>query len=152
MNKNVKTALTVIAIPVLSYLLLGMIFMVDAVYQNLINRLFPPSYNMDVKWFPPSKHILFLVLILVISIFIFRAKKLKEFYKAVYSSVPTGFLLATAGLSLYRWPAAQYSVCVLLYAAIILYLIKTKRSWMYFYSVSAVALSLLLMTVFGVEI
>jgi len=152
MNKNVKTALTVIAIPVLSYLLLGLTFIVDAVFQNLINRLFSPSYNMDVKWFPPSKHILFFVLILVISIFIFRTKKLKDFYKAVYSSVPTGVLLATAGLSLYRWPVAQYSVCALLYAAVIFYLIKTKRSWMYFYAVSAVALTLLLMTVFGVEI
>lgn len=147
-----KTALTVVAIPVLSYILLGLAFLVDAVFQNLINRFFLPSYDVDVKWFPPSKHILFLVLILIISIFILRAKKFKDFYKAVYSSVPTGVLFATVGLSLYRWAAVQYSVCVLIYAFIILYLFKTKRSWMYFYAVSAVALTLLLMNIFGVEI
>lgn len=152
MNKNVKTALTVVAIPVLSYLLLVLTFIVDAAFQHLIDRFFPPTYNMESNWLPPSKHIMFLVLVLIISFFILRAKKLKDFYKAVYSSVPTGVLLATAGLSLYSWPAVQYSVCVLIYAVIIFYLFKTKRSWMYFYAVSAVALSLLLMTVFGVEI
>lgn len=152
MNKNVKIALTALAIPVLSYFLLTLTFLVDAGFQHLIDRLFQPTYSAETNWLPPSKHIMFLVLILVISFFILRAKKLKDFYKAVYSSVPTGFLLATAGLSLYRWPAVQYSVCVLIYAVILFYLFKTKRSWMYFYAVSAVALSLLLMNAFGVEI
>jgi hypothetical protein len=152
MNKKVRNVLTVLAIPVLSYLLLSLTFLVDALFQNLINLLIPHSITIDANWIPPIKHTLFLVLILLISFFILRAKKIKDFYKAVYLSVPTGFLLATAGLSLYRWPVVQYSVCALLYAAVILYLIKTKRSWMYFYSVSAVALSLLMMTVFGVEI
>ncbi|MEI6578783.1 MAG: hypothetical protein WCN92_04890 [Eubacteriales bacterium] len=152
MDKSVKTILTGIAIPVFGLALLGLTFLLDAQFQNLIDRFFPHSYNMNVNWFPPFKHILFLVLIMTVSFFILKAKKLKDFYKAVYSTVPTAVLLATAGLSLYGWPIVQYSVCVLIYAAIILYSLKTKKSWMYGYAVTLVALTLLIMVVAGVEI
>lgn len=146
-----KNVLTFIAIPVVGYILLLLTFMLDALFQMAINRFLPFNYNMTVYWLPISKHILFAAIILIIALFVFKSK-LKDLYKAVFASVPTAVILITEGIFLYRWPAVEYSICLLTYGIIIFYIYKTKRSWIYYYSVSWVALALLVMAISGVEI
>lgn len=146
-----KNVLTFIAIPAAGYILLLLTFMLDALFQMAINRFFPLNYNMTVYWLPISKHILFAVIILILALLVFKSK-LKDSYKAVFAAVPTAVILITEGIFLYRWPAVEYIICPLTYGIIIFYLYKTRKSWIYYYSVSWVALALLVMAITGVEI
>lgn len=152
MNKNLKTALTVVAVPVFGFILLNLTFILDAGYQFLINRFFPHNYDMEISWFPPAKHASFVVIILVISFFVFRAKKLKDIYKAIYACVPTAVTLVTVGMFLNHWQILVYIVSAVIYAAIILFLFLKKKPWVYWYSVTLTAAVLLIMAVTGVEI
>lgn len=152
MNRKLKTAFTVVVVPVVGFILLGLTFILDAGYQFLINRFFPHNYDMDVSWFPPIKHLTFFVIVLVVSYFIFKAKKLKDIYKAVYACVPTAVILVSVGIFLYEWQMLVYGLSALIYAAIILYLILKKKPWFYWYSVTWTAAVLLIMAVTGTEI
>jgi len=152
MNGKLKTVLTVAAVPVFGFILLNLTFMFDYGYQSLINRFFPHNYDMDVSWFPPAKHISFVVVILVISFFIFRAKKLKDIYKAIYACVPAAVVLVTIGMFLNHRQILVYIVSAAVYAAIMLYLFLKKKPWVYWYSVTLTAAVLLIMAVTGVEI
>lgn len=106
---------------------------------------------MTTQWFPISKHILFVMIIALISWFVFKSK-LKELHKAIYSTVPTAVILVTGGMFLYRWPIISYIVGVLIYGIIIFYLYKTKKSWLFYYAVTWVALVLLIMGILGIDI
>lgn len=150
-NLNMKRTLTLIAIPVLGLMLLNLSFMFDFLFQSIIDKFFPVDYNMTSQWYPRSKHIFFVVIIAVISWFIFKSK-LKELYKAIYTTVPTALILVTMGMFLGRWPMVAYAVGSLFYGTIIFYLYKTKKSWLFYYAVTLVTLALLIMCILRVDI
>lgn len=154
MNDNLKKILTFISVPVAGYILLMLTFVLDFLFQSILNRFFSAYYNnnMTIHWFPASKHLWFAVIIVIISWFIFKSKKLKELYKAVYAVVPTAVVLVTVGIFLYKWPAVAYTAGVLIYGTIIFYLYKNKKSWVFYYSVTLVAIVLLIMSILGIDI
>ena len=136
-------------------MLLGFMFLLDFLFQSLVDgvvRFFTPDdFNMAWHWFPPTKHAMFVVVIGLISWPIFRSK-LHTLYKAIYMTVPLAVVFVTAGIFLYRWPVLPYLVGALLTAGVLFYLYRTKRPWLYFYTVILVALSLMILTLLGVEI
>lgn len=125
--------------------------MFDFLIQSLIDLFFPSDYNMNIQWFPLSKHILFVMIIALISWFVFKSK-LKKLHKAIYSTVPTAVILVTVGMFFYQWPIISYIVGILIYGIIIFYLYKTKKSWLFYYAVTWVVLVLLIMSIFRIDI
>lgn len=146
-----KRIFTLIAIPILGYILLNLTFIFDFLFQSMLDKFFPIDYNMTCAWFPMGKHILFMVIIALISWFILKSN-LKELYKAIYSAVPTAVILVTVGMFLYHWPIIEYVVSMLILGIIIFYLYKTKKSWIFYYAVTWVALGLLVMSILGMDI
>ncbi len=154
-NPVVKNILSALAVAVFGFLLLTLAFIFDALFQGLIDlivRIFTQvDLNMSLQWFPPIKHALFVVVILLISWFVFRSK-LKVLYKAIYMTVPVAVVLATVGMFLSNWPIVSYSVGALLCLGTLYYFYKTKQPWLYYYTVILVGIVLAIFTATGGEI
>jgi hypothetical protein len=154
-NHHVKDILSVAAVAGFGFVLLGLTFLCDFLFQSLVNsvlRLFTPfDSHMDWDWFPTARHAMFMVIVCLISRPILRSK-LGMLYKAIYMTVPVAVILATIGIFLYRWPPVPYLVGGLFTAGVMLYLHRTKQPWLYYFSVIMVALCLMVFTVLGGEI
>jgi len=102
-------------------------------------------------WYPSVKHATFVVVIGLISLPIFRSK-LNTLYKAIYMTVPLTVVFVTLGMFLYRWPVAVYSLCSLFSISVLYYFYRTKRPWLYYYTLILVDLTMLLVDLLGIEI
>jgi len=151
----VKNILSAIAVAIFGLILLNLTFIFDALYQGLIRRIVGLFISLDpdmrLYWFPPLMHGSFVVIIGLISWFVFRSK-LKMLYKAVYMTVPVAVVLVTLGIFLYGWPIVLYSVGSLLCICTLYYFFRTKQPWLYYYTVVLVGLTLAIYTLLGGEI
>lgn len=100
---------------------------------------------------PIIRHVVFLVIIGLISWFVFRSR-LPKIAKATYMAVPTAVVLVTVGILLYPWPVLPYLVGAVLTISVLFYFYRTKRPWLYYYNVVLVALVLMIFTLTGGEI
>ena len=154
-NRHVKNILSAVAVAVFGFVLLGLTFLFDFLFQSLLDRVVrfftPDDFNMTWYWFPPAKHAMFMVIIGLISWPIFRSK-LGSLYKAIYMTVPLAVVFATIGILLYHWPVLPYLVGGLFAIGVLFYLYRTKQPWLYLYTVILVALSLMIFTLLGGEI
>lgn len=150
-----KNILSAVAVAGFGYVLLGLTFFFDFLFQSLVDgiiKLFTSvDFNMTWHWFPPVKHAVFVVIIGLISWSIFRSK-LGALYKAIYMTVPLAVVFVTLGIFFYRWPVAAYSLCSLFGVGVLYYFYRTKQPWLYYYTVILVGLALLLAGLLGVEI
>lgn len=151
----VKGILSILAVTVIGFFLLNVAFLFDFLFQSVINAivgLFTPlNYDMTLYWYPPLKHGLFVVLIGLISWYVFRSK-LCTLCKAIYLVVPMATVLLTIGIFTYQWPALSISLGVVFTISVLWDLYRTKQPWIYYYSVIAMALIMLMVVIFGVEI
>ncbi len=154
-NPHVKNVLSALVVAIFGFILLNLTFLLDFFFQNLVDRFIkffiPHNLNMSNSWFPLMKHAMFVVIIGLISWYIFRSK-LGLLYKAIYMTVPVVVVLATFGIFLYHWPLIAISVGSLLTVGTLYYFHRTKQSWLYYFSVIIVPLVLLIMTLAGGEI
>jgi hypothetical protein len=154
-NLTVKNVLSAVAVAIFGLILLNVAFIFDAVYQGsvrwVIAHFIDIGPDMRLYWFPPLMHLSFVVIIGVISWFVFRSK-LGEIYKAIYLVVPVAVVLVTVGMFLFHWPIAGYSVGFLLCACTLYYFYRTKQPWLYYYSVILIGLALAIFTLMGGEI
>jgi hypothetical protein len=109
------------------------------------------DFNVEWHWFPPVKHFLFIVVIGLISWLVFRTR-LSTIYKAIFMTVPVAVVLATIGMSLYRWPIVLYSLGTLLCICTLYFFYRTKQPWLYYYTVILVSITLAIVTMMGVDI
>lgn len=152
MKKNlIKKIFPVILIPAAGFILLNLTFLFYFLLDTVMNRLFVYDFNPSMRWIPVIKHILSSAVIVVLSWLVLRSK-LNELFKAIFSTVPAAVILVILGMLFSPWPAAAYGICALFYAAAIFYLYMTKKSWMFYYAVSLVALALLVMRISGMDI
>jgi hypothetical protein len=103
------------------------------------------------KWFAPVKNLLFLSLMLVLSLFVFKSK-LKPLYKAIYMTAPLTVIFMNIGMFSYQLPIVTYSLGVLFFSCVLYYLFKTKKPWIYYYSLLFVSFVMLLVMLLGIEI
>jgi hypothetical protein len=154
-NKILRNILSALAVAVFGFILLNLVFLFDFIFQSVIDasfRLFTQvDFNMELHWFPPMKQFLFVVIIGIISWFVFRSK-LKVLYKAIFMTVPVAVVLATIGMSLYRWPIVLYSLGTLLCICTLYFFYRTKQPWLYYYTVILVSITLAIVTMMGVDI
>jgi len=154
-NPFIKNILSAVAVAGFGFILLILTFLFDALFQRLLDgiiKLFTTDdINMALNWFPPIKHVLFVVIIGLISWPIFRSK-LGVLYKAIYMTVPLAVVFATIGLSFYHWPIVVYSLGSLFGIVVLYYLYRTKQPWLYYYALILISLTMLLVSILGVEI
>ena len=154
-NPVVKNILSAVAVAGLGFILLGLTFIFDFLFQSLVDgiiKLFTiADINMTWHWFPPVKHAVFVMIIGLISLPIFRSK-LGVLHKAIYMTVPLAVVFVTLGIFLYRWPIAVYSLGSLLGIGIFYYFYRNKQPWIYYYTVILVGLTLVIFTLLGGEI
>jgi len=156
LKKNVlKIIASLIAVPVFGMILLNVAFLLDALYQSVVRTcvgfFIPLGPDMKIYWFPPLMHISYLVIILVITFFVFRSK-LAAIYKAIFMIVPLAAVSVTMGMLLYQWPYVVYSVGGLFFIGVIYLLYRTKKPWIYFYSAAVIGMTMLMIQLLGVEI
>ncbi len=150
-NPVAKNIFYAVAIAFFGFILLNLTFIFDWLIQTVIDQFFPADFNMTKTWYPPIKHLIFVVIMALISWGVFKSR-LSAIYKAIYTTVPVAVALVTTGIFLYRWPILAYSVSAVIVGAIILYLYRTKKTWLYYYAVILMASVLLIMSILGVEI
>jgi hypothetical protein len=154
-KKIMYTILYILAIPIFGYILLGLTFLLDALFQGLIdfliNLFIHLNPNMTLYWYPPLKHSLFVVLIGIISWFIFKSE-LKDIYKAIYLFVPMATVYVTLGIFFYTIPFLPYILSFLVFLGVLHYIHKKKLSWIYYYSLLLISLLMLIVALAGVEI
>jgi len=150
-NPIAKNIFYAVVIAFFGFILLNLTILFDFLIQSAIDQFFPAGLNMTSRWYPPVKHIIFVAIIALISWGVFKSR-LGELYKATYSTVPVAVALVTTGMFLYRWPILAYGVSAVILGAIILYLNRTKKTWLYYYAVILVASVLLIMGLLGVDI
>lgn len=154
-NPIIKNILSALAVAGLGFILLNLAFLFDFLMQSLIIgfiKLFTPvNPEMNWYWFPPMMHVLFLIIVGLISWLVFRSK-LGTLYKAIYMTLPLAVVFVTLGIFLYRWPIAIYSLGGLFGIGVLYYFYRTKQPWLYYYTVILIGLTMLLVGLLGVEI
>mgnify|MGYP001575441596 FL=1 len=154
-NPIVKNILSAAAVAVFGFILLNLAFMFDFLFQSLVIGLIelfaPVDFEIGWQWLPPFMHGSFVLLLGLISWFIFRSK-LGVLYKAIYMTVPLVVVLATIGMFLYQWPIAVYSLSGLFFIGVLYHFYRTKQPWLYYYTLVLAGLAMLLMGLSGVEI
>src|SRR3989338_6640101 len=110
-NPIAKNILSAIVVAGFGFILLNIAFLLDFLFQSVIDGIIglftQADFNMVWYWFPPIKHAMFVVIIGLISWFVFKSK-LKVLYKAVYMTVPLAVVFATIGIFFYSWLVIVY--------------------------------------------
>lgn len=152
---RLENVLSAIIVAFFGFILLNLTFLLDFLFQSVIDSfvslLTPVNFNMEWSWFPPIKHVMFVIFIGFISWIIFKSK-LKVLYKAVYMTVPVAVILVTIGMFLYPWPVVSYSLCGIVLISVLYYFYRTKQPWLYYYTVLLVSIILAVFTLSGGEI
>lgn len=153
MPKNIylKNVLIALVMAVASYILLNITFILYAFLSMSIGHFLPAEFPLTHWWFPPLTLGLFIIIIAIISVRVFKSK-LKDSYKAIYSSVPLAVVYVALGIALFHWPVFAYGVNILVFGAVIFYLYTAKMSWFYYYTVTVISLALLIFTFLGGQI
>lgn len=126
-------------------------FLVQSLVIGLIKLFTPVNFETNFQWLPPAMHGLFVVIISIISWFVFRSK-LNTLYKAIYLTVPLAVVFLTIGMFLGHWPIAAYSLGGLFGIGVLYYFYRTKQPWLYYYTVILIGITMLLVGPLGVEI
>ena len=154
-NLFVKNILAAIAVAGFGFILLNLAFLFDFLFQSLVDkivRLFTSvDFNMAWHWFPPLKHLMFVAIIFLISWLVFRSK-LGVLYKAIFMTVPLAVIYVTIGMFFYQWPIIVYSLGGIFSIGVLYYFYRTKKPWLYYYTLVLVGLVILIASLLGVEI
>ena len=155
-NQIIKNILSVLAVVGLGFILLGLTFLFDYLFQTVINKfvvLFITTSDIDMglPWYPIMKHAMFLVVICLISWFVFKSK-LDTLYKAIFMTVPLAVIFATIGIFFYPWPFAVYLIGILFGASVLYYFYRTEQPWLYYYTLILIGITMLLVVLLGIEI
>ncbi len=152
----VKNVLSALAVAIGGFILLNVVFLLDFLFQNALKAIFresrqgPPQAGGPL-FGPPINHILFLVLIGLISWLVYRTR-LNVLLKAIFTVVPVAVVLATLGLAFFNIQPLVYILGALFVVAVLVYLLVKKQHWLYFFAVILTALALTIFTLSGGEI
>jgi len=146
-----KNILSILAVPFFGFLLWNFAFMLDAVIVRFALLFFPADFARTSPWFMTSMLIVFGVLIVALSWFVFRST-LPDLFKAIYATMPLAVMFVSIGILTYPQPVLAYGLNGLAFVAILAYLVKTKQPWIYYYALGFTTLTLLIFTLLGGEI
>jgi hypothetical protein len=93
-----------------------------------------------------------ILLLSFISFFILKSKKFKLIYKASYSIIPLATVYAVIGRTLFQLPIIVYLISALFFIGVFYYLYKTKKPWLYYYSLILISVIMLIGSLLHVDI
>ena len=105
--------------------------------------------NIDPSQLFKAMDFLNVAFVMFVSWLILRLK-INKLVKAVYTMFPMTVIFTT--IMDFRWMVTSYILEVMIYLAVIFYLIMKKKPWVYMYAVTVTALFLLYLVVFNVEV
>jgi len=151
----VKNILSALAVAFFGFILLNIIFIFDALFTGLImlilNLFLKGDLFTQYPWLPAVMHVLFVIIISLISWLVFRSK-LRVLFKAIYMTVPLAVVFVTIGMSLYSWPAISYLIGFLFAILVLYYFYRTKQPWIYYFTLILISLVMLIGAILGTEI
>lgn len=144
-----KDLLSMLVIAGGGFILFNLAFMLAAIVINGTSRLIDSSPEA-----PPSIVGLgiYLILIVLLSWFVFRSK-LNDLAKATFLTVPLMVVLMMVGVQFNlqsKWMIAAIGVVIV--GAVLLFLLKKKLSWLYYFATLYVTLLALYVMFSGMEI
>lgn len=139
MKKNTlhSNALLILEITLAGLAMMGLAYGLYFLFHSFIQRSVFAAAAIVI---PTVYTRLVFALIMVLGYWFVSRSKMKELFKAIAATVPTGSLILAAGIGLYRWPTAAWAAKLLVLTLIVLYLYKAKKPWIYFYAVTLAAL------------
>ena len=150
-SPNLRKALSALAILVSIPILFTLLFLFYALIFNFYDMLIPLNPNVGPNPYFILRPITLFVILAVLSWFIFRSK-IATLYKAIYTTVPVGTVLAFVAIVFYSQPVLIYSLGALFALSVLSYLFFTKKPWPYYFSVISVSIALLMVNILGVEV
>jgi hypothetical protein len=151
-NPAVRNVLTAIAATAAGFVLLNLAFMADALFQHVMDetvRIAAPALRWN--WLPAAKHGMFAVLILLVSLLVLRSK-LNVFIKATFMILPLATVYVTIGMLLSSRPIIAWLLGALTGVGVLICLCRTKKPWLYFYTLILISVAMLLVSIFDVQI
>lgn len=154
-NPTVKNILAALAVAGAGFVLLNITFIFDFLFQSAVIgfiKLFTPvNFETNFQWLPPVMHGLFVIIVGIISWFVFHSK-MRTLFKAIFMTMPLAVVFVTLGMFFYRWPAIAFSLGGLFAVGVLYYFYRTKQPWLYYYVMILIGLVMLLVGLLGVEI
>ncbi len=145
-QKNILSMLIIIGVGfVLFNVAFILAYFVMKAYDMVI-MTFVDNYAIRFSW-----HYLYLILVLLLSWFVFR-RRLEDLVKATFSTMPLIVVLSEVGIQFYQWPILVWVFGAAIVGAVLLYLYKTKRSWLYYFAVIYVVVVEIFIMLSGKEI
>ena len=149
-NPVLRNILSGLSIVVSTPILLTLLFLFYALIFNLYDILIPLKQDGPNPYFF-LRPLTLLVILAILSWLVFHSKVVTLF-KAIYTTVPVATVLAFIGIYFERQPVLIYSLGALFSLGILSYLFITKKSWLYYFSVVLISITLLLVILTGMEI
>ncbi len=149
-QKNILSALVIMVGGFILFNVAFMLaFLVNTAYGFAIRSFVDGTENANFVhslW-----HYIFIIIVLVISWFVLRSK-LNDLAKATYLTMPVAVVLTEVGLQLFEMQALVWVVGAAIVLAVLFYLYKTKRSWMYYFATLYAAAVMAIVVLAGIEI
>ncbi|MCF6464452.1 hypothetical protein [Clostridium sp. Cult2] len=130
----------------LAFILAGLVRMV---YSMIVMRFVTDFDN--ARLIPFSWHYVYIIFVLLLSWFVLT-RPLKDLTKATYFTMPLIVVLTEVGVQFYRWPVLVWVIGAIIVGAVIFYLNKTKRSWLYYFATFYVVLVEIFVMLSGMDI
>lgn len=119
------------------------------VYSMIVMRFVTDFDN--ARLIPFSWHYVYIIFVLLLSWFVLT-RPLKDLTKATYFTMPLIVVLTEVGVQFYRWPVLVWVIGAIIVGAVIFYLNKTKRSWLYYFATFYVVLVEIFVMLSGMDI
>jgi hypothetical protein len=142
-----KPVLSMLCIVAGGFILFNVAFMLAALTMGALARIdgtqgIPPAYG----------RIIFVILIFILSWFIFRSK-LNDLFKATYLTMP--LMIALVMIGIFSFQLSQWVVYILggvVVAAVLYFIYLKKLSWLYYFATGYVVAVALFVMIAGIEI
>ena len=156
-KSNQKKILSALFISVFGFILLNLAFLFVAGFVNGSLALYKliTSKQLEINnniFFGHVFLIISILIILIISLFILKSKKIKTLYKATYFMVPLAVVYVIFGMFLSNFTVLLYIISALIFFSVLYYLHRNKQSWLYYYSLIFISIIMLIMNILKIDI
>jgi len=156
-KSNQKKILSALFISVFGVILLNLAFLFVAGFVNGSLALYKliTSKQLEINnniFFGHVFLIISILIILIISLFILKSKKIKTLYKATYFMVPLAVVYVIFGMFLSNFTVLLYIISALIFFSVLYYLHRNKQSWLYYYSLIFISIIMLIMNILKIDI
>lgn len=147
--KNILYMLIIIGV---GFILFNLAFILAGLVRMAYNMIIMKFVDFkNARRIPFLWHYAYIIFVLLLSWFVLT-RPLNDLVKATYFTMPLIVILTEVGVQFYRWPVLVWTIGTIIVGAVLLYLYKTKRSWLYYFATLYVACVELFVMLFGIDI